>query len=249
MKRKLYSFVTALSLIAAITPFNSFAADSNDISTLVAESPDFPNGELVYSDQYSFDLQTGQYWDWLIIYGFEADECDSWFYELLDYNYKYTYACELWYPTGPGKEIWSGRVFQTTHPSGVHILLFVTDELPYLFDTLEEANEHYGFDISPYIYPEIASDNRDDTVFDASDVTVGDVNGDNTIDAMDASEILKIYSEAQTSDADITDEQIAFADVDADGNINALDASLILGYYAHIQTGGNIPAEEFFDMK
>jgi hypothetical protein len=69
--------------------------------------------------------------------------------------------------------------------------------------------------------------------------TLGDVNEDGNIDALDASNVLSEYANIATGKAtSFTAAQSGAADVNADGNIDALDASKILTYYAVVATGG-----------
>ena len=70
---------------------------------------------------------------------------------------------------------------------------------------------------------------------------LGDLDGDNTVNALDASLILTYYSDSQTGNTEIySDEEISnitlVGDYDGDGNVNAVDASLVLAEYAEEQT-------------
>ncbi|MDE6781048.1 MAG: hypothetical protein K2J40_06285 [Ruminococcus sp.] len=68
---------------------------------------------------------------------------------------------------------------------------------------------------------------------------MGDVNGDNLIDAVDASEILEYYALNSTfQPTDWSEEKIKSADIDGDGNILAADATWVLMYYAYLSVGG-----------
>jgi hypothetical protein len=67
--------------------------------------------------------------------------------------------------------------------------------------------------------------------------SLGDVNGDNYINAVDASSVLSYYAMISTNkDGGYTEEQKLAADVNNDGQINAVDASCILSYYAYVST-------------
>lgn len=69
-------------------------------------------------------------------------------------------------------------------------------------------------------------------------VTLGDVDGNGTIDSADATVVLVAYALIQTGqDSGLTPEQEKAADVDRNGSINSADASKILAYYADISTG------------
>lgn len=70
-------------------------------------------------------------------------------------------------------------------------------------------------------------------------VVLGDVNGDNSVDASDASLILTEYAMTSTgASATFDARQRAAADVNKDKLVNSSDASKVLGYYAEISTGG-----------
>ena len=67
--------------------------------------------------------------------------------------------------------------------------------------------------------------------------TLGDVNNDKQINAVDASSVLAYYAMISTNqDGRFDEEQKLAADVNHDGLINAVDASNILAYYAYIST-------------
>ncbi|WP_455530328.1 leucine-rich repeat protein [Ruminococcus sp.] len=68
-------------------------------------------------------------------------------------------------------------------------------------------------------------------------ISFGDVNGDNQINAVDASAVLAYYALISTNkDGNFNESQKAAADVNDDGQINAVDASNILAYYAYLST-------------
>ncbi|WP_295120622.1 cohesin domain-containing protein [Ruminococcus sp.] len=74
------------------------------------------------------------------------------------------------------------------------------------------------------------------------DYTLGDVNNDGKINAVDASNVLAYYARISTNqEGGYTEEQKLAADVDHDGRINAVDASNILAYYAYISTTKETP--------
>lgn len=63
---------------------------------------------------------------------------------------------------------------------------------------------------------------------------VGDANGDYTVDADDASQILKHYAAVSSGKTDNWTENLeANCDIDSDGAVDAADASHVLGYYAY----------------
>ncbi len=83
-----------------------------------------------------------------------------------------------------------------------------------------------------------------------SENKLGDVNGDNMVDAVDASFILQEYALLSTGGSgSFTDIQKSVADINSDGMTDAVDASLVLQYYAYVSTGGKESSEEFFGKK
>lgn len=68
-------------------------------------------------------------------------------------------------------------------------------------------------------------------------IFLGDSNGDNTADALDASDILAAYARNQTTgDYGLTEQQIFMSDVNKDNSVNSIDASIVLQYYADVST-------------
>ena len=69
--------------------------------------------------------------------------------------------------------------------------------------------------------------------------TLGDIDGDDSINAVDASIILSDYSRVSTCGTSaFTVSQNSCADVNKDDRVNAVDASCVLSYYAYISCGG-----------
>ena len=76
--------------------------------------------------------------------------------------------------------------------------------------------------------------------------SLGDIDGDGEINAVDASLILIEYAALSTGKkTTLTDEQTAAADLNDDKEVNSSDASLILGYYSFVSTGGKSTVEEY----
>ena len=62
----------------------------------------------------------------------------------------------------------------------------------------------------------------------------GDINGDGTVDATDASAVLAAYASISSGqDSPLYTYQESAADVNGDGFVDAVDASMILSYYAY----------------
>ena len=82
--------------------------------------------------------------------------------------------------------------------------------------------------------------------------TLGDVNRDGEINAVDASSVLAYYARISTNqEGGYDEEQELAADVNHDGDINAVDASNILAYYAYTATTKEeiMSMEEFMKKK
>lgn len=70
---------------------------------------------------------------------------------------------------------------------------------------------------------------------------LGDVDGNGTVDAVDATEILRYYSSISTGkQVDWSEEKKKSADADGDSKVLAVDATWVLMYYAHLSVGGTI---------
>lgn len=81
---------------------------------------------------------------------------------------------------------------------------------------------------------------------DTKTLTLGDVNGDSLVNAVDASEVLSEYARTSTGGSPLfSDAQKLCGDVDKSGALNAVDASHILSYYAYRSTGGTLMFEEY----
>ena len=77
----------------------------------------------------------------------------------------------------------------------------------------------------------------------SKDYTLGDVDNNKAVDAVDASTVLTDYALTSTNKkSEFTEAQKKAADVDANGAINAVDASYILEYYAYTATTKEKPA-------
>lgn len=87
-------------------------------------------------------------------------------------------------------------------------------------------------------------------IFKISETTLlGDVNGDNILDASDASSILAEYALMASGEDAIgtfSEAQKKSADVNKDGIIDASDASSVLAYYAYQASNGQMTPDEFF---
>ena len=91
-----------------------------------------------------------------------------------------------------------------------------------------------------------------ETTTTAADYSLGDVNNDSKVNAVDATAILVEYALTQTSNpkGEFNEAQKKSADVNSDGKINAIDATVILSFYAYSAThkGNEISISEFLSM-
>lgn len=78
------------------------------------------------------------------------------------------------------------------------------------------------------------------------DYSLGDVDDNGDINAVDASSVLAYYARTSTNqEGGYSDSQKLAADVNSDDVINAVDASKILAYYAYTATGGDKKLKDF----
>lgn len=76
---------------------------------------------------------------------------------------------------------------------------------------------------------------------------LGDVNGDNLVDAVDATLILSNYAAVSTGqEFTLDEEQLKRADTNGDGLVDASDSTMVLGYYASVATGSTMTSEEYY---
>jgi len=79
-----------------------------------------------------------------------------------------------------------------------------------------------------------------------SPVSLGNLNGDNSIDATDAAFLLSAAAAAGAGgESGLTAEQTAAADLNGDGAFDASDAALILMYAAYSGAGGDLSITDY----
>lgn len=79
--------------------------------------------------------------------------------------------------------------------------------------------------------------------------SLGDINEDGNVTAVDASFALAEYALISTNkEPTFTDNQVLAADVNYDGDVTAVDASNILAYYAYTQTGGTETMQNYMEL-
>ncbi len=81
------------------------------------------------------------------------------------------------------------------------------------------------------------------------ETSLGDINDDGNVDAVDASYVLTAYAQAAVSGGNngLTASEVTAADVNEDTNVDAVDASFILSYYAYTATGGSGTMVEYME--
>lgn len=81
---------------------------------------------------------------------------------------------------------------------------------------------------------------------DTSEITLGDLNGDHSVDAADAAKLLIAAAAVGTGNpSGLTETQEAAADLNGDAAFDAVDASQILNYAAYVGSGGTASLESF----
>lgn len=121
-----------------------------------------------------------------------------------------------------------------------------------IIDTLGVKNENSG-----ELYAQIFNslDDKKDypliayrTFINSTDTSLGDLDGDGLINAVDATSILIEYAKLSTGgQSGLSAKQKLTVDTNRDGIVDAVDATSILIYYAHISTGGTSEAFDFFN--
>ena len=83
----------------------------------------------------------------------------------------------------------------------------------------------------------------------ASETTLqlGDANGDNIINAVDASKILVYYTKLSTGNVKAAESDFLTCDINGDEMINAVDASLVLAYYASLAQTPDLTLQSFLE--
>ncbi len=81
---------------------------------------------------------------------------------------------------------------------------------------------------------------------DTTEINLGDLNGDHSVDAADAAKLLIAAAAVGTGNASgLTETQEVAADLNGDAAFDAVDASQILNYAAYVGSGGTASLESF----
>ena len=123
--------------------------------------------------------------------------------------------------------------------------LDLTDDMfpGYYFEVREPSVEYseshgiYTFSMSFKASPEMKT-LPEVRKYNASTVTVPDINGDGTVDSSDASIIQEAYARIIAGeDTGLTPKQLKACDANMDGSIDSADASLVMTFYADATSG------------
>ena len=219
--------------IEQITMFNDFTLEPQteltDKNSIIEFFTTDSEGKPLLGDDVKIDavLNSGKNkdTDYLIIYGLSDKKEISPIVKKLNTDSRFSWGTPI--------DIFSGGIFYTTTTkplkNNVQLIVFVDDTLPgFTGYDIARYSEEVGFDARPYI------------------ISRGDTNGDCSIDAVDASNILSAYAKVQTSnDYSLTAAEIKKMDVNGSGTVDAVDASIVLSYYTYIATGGNNMLKDF----
>ncbi len=231
--KKIISLLTTCAMCMGMCSLPACAEGNNETLTytaeefldiLISEDENFSDGGLIYTDKYKVDLK---YYSpasddvaTLVVYGFE--DASQMRYDPPAQNFKdYNWICN---PT----EFHSGFRYYVYGETGILkgktiiVMYFANNSVRNSSQTelgLIKGSKYYGFDVAPYIYPEIIA---------------GDTDGDGMVTANDASEVLSAYSMLSTGEELILNSTIF--DYNNDGAVNADDATEILEYYSIAST-------------
>lgn len=227
--KKIISLLTVGAVCMGICSFSAFAEESGTtnytaeelLDILISEDENFSDGGMIYTDKYKFDIKMDTYEPTLIVYGFENANDMKYNNPPVQNTTDFTWICN---PT----EFHSGFRYYAYGKTGIlkdkniRVLYFADNSVRDSSQTelgLIKGSKYYGFDVAPYIYPEIIA---------------GDTDGDGMVTASDASEVLSAYSMLSTGEELILNPTIF--DYNNDGAVNADDATKILEYYAIAST-------------
>lgn len=236
MKKTVSAILSAAMLVTAITAAGFTAAEPTSISAaeapnltkeefldiVIAENSDLSDGGFIWRGDLKFDAieENGRY-D-LIVYGIKQE----------DYNPGVNVSSEA---VKYGSEIYScsgspafySGVFVDVESSDEKLpeelrnfsaVFYVNNVLPGYMNipkTLVDASVDAPYDLAQYIYPEIIP---------------GDADGDGTVDASDASQVLMAYAYRSVGKKLTLNDTIF--DYNNDGTVDSNDASAILAFYS-----------------
>ena len=105
--------------------------------------------------------------------------------------------------------------------------------------------------IGAFAIGKLSKSAKDDPVSDAADkvlddYALGDMNGDGSVNSIDASMILENYNKLSTGEK-ISKDEMRIGDVNRDGKSDASDASLILGYYSYLSSKEYISFDDYLN--
>jgi len=211
------------------------SADSYPIIPLnnIVDDEDFSNGGLMYlhNCEISFERFKGQSLLFIITPPRDGN-CGVSFNPNLEILIGQSGGNPINYVTGKKWSISHITVVDGSEiiARGLTVEVISHGNLPYGGDTIEEVSQHYGFDVTPYVYP------------NGIEEFIADLDNDFAVTANDASLVLEEYAYIATGDeAKLKGDMLYRADINGDGIVDAIDASLILEYYTYCSTTNDTP--------
>ncbi len=229
MKKFLSSIISTVLLTASLPVVTANAEDKltkeEFLDLVVSETEDFSDGGVIYGKDLKYDAietENGEYQ--LIVYGIKQE-----YYtpnirvseEGMKCNVEdYLFASVAAFYSGVVISVVPASNGNGAADFGFKAVCYVENVLPGFVSpakNIVEASLNKPYDIAQYIYPEI---------------TAGDTDGDGSITASDASNVLLAYAYSSTGKK-LTLNTTQF-DYNNDGIINSADASAILEKYAEL---------------
>ena len=153
------------------------------------------------------------------------------------YDYQ-TYTVNMVF-YGEGSYMKNPYTFTVDIPDGNdHPDSFADYKFSFKYDEKESSSE----------YETVSEDGNEKTVLlHMNKVVKGDVNGDGSVNSIDASQIMAEYSLLSTDkeNAMFASWQTTAGDLNNDGSVNSIDASLVMAYYSYVSTHDHISIEDF----
>ena len=153
---------------------------------------------------------------------------------------------------------WSVGIYTSTSPTSSDIQTYEFNGVDKIESTKSielSAGTYFirvnrGYDHSDVSYKlTLKDENYSGNEQPAGEDTLGDVNGDNIINAVDASRVLVFYAALNAGEVEVTEKDITVCDINKDKMINAVDASLILAFYANLNADPSLTLEVFLADK
>lgn len=235
MKKFLSSIISTVLLTASLPVVTANAEDKltkeEFLDLVVSETEDFSDGGFIYGKDLKFDAIPDGNTYTLIVYGIKQED----YIRNVGVTEGVMEINTTEYRGAGAPEFYSGCTLSVlpieqetdikdsfTSLNGFTVVFYIENVLPGFSapaESIVEASLYRDYEISSYIYPEI---------------TAGDTNGDGSINASDASNVLIAYAYLSTG-KNLTLNMTQF-DYNNDGIINSADSSAILAKYAELST-------------